>query len=151
MLSTMKKRGVSPLVATVLLIALTIAAFTAIFAWSRGFITEQIEKNGGLINTQCQSIAFDSVLQGNGQAYVTNKGNIVIYAFNVKGETAGTSKIYYSRPSSGKLGIGEVDTIDLGTASGADTITLIPILLGRGTNSGTGKLFTCSDQAKVIK
>jgi flagellin-like protein len=146
------RKGVSPLIATVLLIALTIAAFLAIFAWSKGFIKEQVEKNGQLVDTQCQSIAFDAIMQGN-TVYVTNKGNVVVYGFNIRGEKDGTTKLFFLRTESGKLGIGEVDNLDLSsvpTIGDYSKISLIPVLLGRGTNSGTGKLFTCP-QEKVIK
>jgi flagellin-like protein len=151
-LKKLHRKGVSPLVATVLLVALTIAAFLAIFAWSKGFIKEGIEKNNGPIEGECQSISFDAVLQQGGNlAYVTNKGNVVIYAFNIKGENDGTTKLFWGRTDTGKLGIGEVDNLDLSSIVGKySKITLIPVLLGRGTNSGTGKVFPCNEMAKVI-
>jgi flagellin-like protein len=145
-------RGVSPLIATVLLVAMTIAAFMAIFAWQKGFIQESVEKNGGPIETACSGVAFDALLQsGNGMAYVTNKGNVVIYGFNIKGENEGTTKLFFARTATGKLGIGDVDNLDLSSVNGKYAqISLIPVLLGRGTNSGAGKLYTCAEQEKII-
>ena len=40
------KRGLSPVIASVLLIALVLVLASIIFMWARGFISEQIEKFG---------------------------------------------------------------------------------------------------------
>jgi len=143
------KRGVSPLVATVLLIMMTIAMFLVIFTFSKSFIKEQVEKLGGPVETACQELSFDALKTGDNTITLTNKGNMVIYAFNVKAERAGTSKLSYLKTSSGKLGIGEVDTLDISGISG-DIITVIPVLLGKGVKTGTGKLYVCNEQGKVV-
>jgi flagellin-like protein len=149
----LSKKGVSPVIATVLLVALTIAMFLIIFTWSKGFIKEQVEKAGGPIAYVCPKISYDAVLpEGTSTVYLTNTGNAIIYGFRVKGENEGTSKIIFLRPNSGKLGAGEADNLDLSTiASLYKKITLIPVLLGTGVNSGTGKLFSCEEQAKIVK
>ena len=41
-----KKRGLSPVIASVLLILLVLVLASIIFLWARGFIGEQIEKFG---------------------------------------------------------------------------------------------------------
>jgi len=142
------KRAIAPLIATVLLIAITIAAALAVFVFAKGFVKENVEKLGGPIETACQGISFDALLTGK-SIQATNKGNVVIYAFNVKFETAGTSKLKFIKTDSGKLGIGEVDKMDISGLTG-DTITLIPVLLGKGVNSGTGKLYPCNENAVVV-
>ena len=147
-INKMNKRGVSPLIATVLLVAMTITIFLAIFAFSKGFISEQVEKLGGPIANSCQDISFDAI-KSNNIVMLTNKGNVVIYGFNVKAETKGTSKLTFLKSESGKLGIGEVDRIDISGITG-DTITVVPVLLGKGIKSGTGKLQVCDAQGKVV-
>jgi flagellin-like protein len=144
------RKGVSPLIATILLTALTISMFLGVFAWSKSFIKEQTEKLGGPIETACQQVIFDATLSG-GYASITNKGNVVIYGFNAKAETGGTTKTKFMKTESGKVGGGEVDKLDVSEYSTATHITLIPVLAGKGTKTGTGKLYVCTEKAKAIK
>lgn len=42
------KRGLSPIIATVLLIFLVLILASIVFLWARGFFSEQLEKGGGV-------------------------------------------------------------------------------------------------------
>jgi len=144
------KKGVSPLIATVLLVAMTIAMFLAVFAFSKSFIKEQVEKgNGQPIEQSCLVISYNAVLSGN-RALITNTGNVVLYGFNIKAEKDGRTTMTFLRTENGKVGSGETDTLELGGLASYNTVTLIPVLLGKGTQSGSGKLFPCTDASRVL-
>ncbi len=67
-----KKKGISPLVATVLLIGFVIAIALLVFLWGKGYIEELAEKRGLLAEKQqqCNSIEITAVKA----EYTTNVG-----------------------------------------------------------------------------
>lgn len=133
------KRGISPVIATVLLIVVAIALFLLIFLWLRGFQKEAIMKFGTPIETACLSLRYDANYNG-GTLQLTNTGSTTIY--KVKVYVNGT----YSQP--------DISTI-MPTSSGTKTISgcrnikVIPYLLGT-TKAGTQKEYACEKQAKII-
>ena|SRR3989344_8482098 len=99
----MNKRGITPLIATVLLIGFTVALAAVIFNWGQGFTTG-IQKNVdestktqlacsteldfGISDVKCTSGILEYV-------QVTNKGNVGIRALKVRVYgLAGDVKIY---------------------------------------------------------
>jgi flagellin-like protein len=55
-----KKRGISPLIATVMLIGFVIAVSSIVFLWGQGYIQERAEKEGKLAEKklECESVDF---------------------------------------------------------------------------------------------
>lgn len=84
----MNKRGISTVIATVLLIAIVIVVIIIIFLWARGFFSENITKNGMGINQACNEISLDASYSGN-ELYITNNGNIPVYSLKVKATNSG--------------------------------------------------------------
>lgn len=146
----MKKRGkkaISPVITTILLIAIVIILAVIIFLWARSFIGEVVEKQiAGVKKTTdkfCLEVNFKAFVSGE-ELYVVNKGNIPIYEINVKKTSAGTSTI-------------ENYTIDLDAGAtsepislvvtGSEKITIIPVLLGKAGNQK--KKYTCPESTGV--
>ena len=150
------KRGISPLIATIVLIALAIAMFGVIFFWLRGLVTENVQKFGISIDTQCQKLVFTAKAEGN-RIYINNQGNIPIAGFYVKAKIGSkTISKGPKKPLDGVVSAGESDFIDLAiepnfnfaTATGTKTVT--PVLQGKAVKSGDVARHICSGKAVNI-
>ncbi len=152
----MNKKGVSPVIATILLVALVVGLATIVFIWFRSFTQEAATKGGQNIQNFCSNgeIQFDAEYVG-GQLSISNNGNVPIYSFSVKIDNAGGG---YSTKDMSLLagsnwpttGLNQGDTFQ-GSLSGvssssATDIVLIPVLRG-SVSGGKVKLYTCSDSA----
>ena len=147
----MERKGVSPVIATVLLIAIVIVLAVIIFLWARGFVSEKVQKFDQAIELSCDKTSFDAGVykDGSGKYFldITNQGDIPLYGVVVK-----------------RLGKGTVDvtkvfgkTIDVGESAeptqltmnleDGDELIIVPILLG---SSGDKKVsYTCGDEFGV--
>ena len=141
------KKGVSPVIATVLLISMVIIIGIIIFLWFRGMVGETVTKFGKNIELACEDVVFDASYSGE-TLFITNDGAVPIYDMNVKIEGAGshdTEKLSGISSSWGEgLAQGGVFESDVAEAQGATSITLIPILLGN-TDGGENKEFVCDE------
>lgn len=91
----MFKKGVSPVVATVLLIVIVIVLAAIIFIWARGFLTESATKGDRIVESSCEDINFEvQIVQSASQCPngasafypaidINNIGNIPIYGIKV--------------------------------------------------------------------
>ena len=151
----MKKRGLSPVVATVLLIAIVVIIALIVFFWLRGTVQEAITKfDGTNIQLVCNQVSFDADYSS-GEVYLSNTGNVPIYRFKAKLESAGgaftTVVIGENDPgwpseglNQGGVYSGVLDTTDV------TKIFVIPVLLGK-TQSDQKETYTCEDSfAKEI-
>ena len=130
------KRGVSPIVATVLLIAIVIVIIAIIFIWSRSFIKESVQKKGLPAEQACSQINLQ-VSCAEGTISITNLGNIPVYQFDVKKRTTGRTTLQHSND---EIGIGESVEIYLGSECPSD-YKIIPAVLG--SSEGQNKVYTC--------
>ena len=145
----MKKRGISPVIATVLLVAMVIVIGLIIFLWVRGFQGEAITKFGGTnIELICLDVTFEASYAGT-TIYLQNLGNIPIFEMQAKifrdgsHETLDFNDIL-NWPETG-LPRGSVFSGDLGNSfSGAEKVILIPVL--RGTSKSGEKRHVCEEQ-----
>ena len=156
------KKGVSQLIATILLIALVIVIAAIIFFWVRGFISEQIEKFGRPAEVSCGDANFDAELKQSGGEtilYIFNKGNINIADFSIKTFQGGNSDT--SSLGGGVLAgnvqifklsaIGEPETLKEKVES-ADKVIVIPEILGYIKGTSKTKSFSCEDTVgKLVK
>jgi len=142
-----KKRGVSPVVATVLLVGITIIIALIIFLWFRGLKGETCIKLDQNIELVCKDVEFFADYN-NGELYVSNTGNIPIFGMKVKiDDIAG--HITLDLTSKGWPGIGlnqgnSFSTDISGEAATAESITLIPILMGSCGDEGD-KTYVCGE------
>lgn len=153
------KRGVSPVIATVLLVSMVVIIAVIIFLWFRGMVGETVTKFGKNIELACEEVVFDASYSAStlttGTLYVTNNGVVPIYDLNVKIEGAGSheTKKLSAIPTvpiwePGELIQGDSFTGSLTIPSGTKNIILIPILLG-STDAGENKEFVCNEDYGV--
>ena len=140
-----KKKGLSPVIATMLLVAIVIVIGLIVFLWFRGITEEAITKfDGTNIKLVCEEVSFDASYS-NGAIFIANTGNVPIYKMKVK-----------------SIGVGEHSTVPLeegwpevglnqgGAFSGAiegtgvEKFLLIPVLIG---HSEKGDLeYSCEER-----
>lgn len=134
------KKGISPVIATVLLIVVALALFLLIFFWLRGFQKEAILKYGTPVETVCMGLNYDVVYSA-GILQVKNTGSTTIYKATVfVGGSLNTTINQMMPASTGQASI---------TCVSGKNIKVIPYLLGT-TKSGTNKEYACTNQAKTI-
>lgn len=149
----MKKRGISPVIATVLLIAIAVVVALIAFMWLRGINEEAITKFNTNTNVKivCEQVSFEADYSSGtsyGNIYVTNTGNVPIYKMKAKifsGSSHSTEELS-SWPefgiNGGGVGVGNVTLVSSGSE-----ILLIPVLLGKTENGN--KAYTCEDRYGV--
>ena len=147
----MEQEGISPIMATILLVGIAIVAFVFVFVWSKGFSQESILKFNSPIENSCSGISFDASISENSQEiYINNLGKVPIYGFSIDMVSGGKPYLRFVRPADGNIYAGESDTlvIDL---SMAETVSITPVLLGQGQISGSLIMHLCDSQARVLK
>lgn len=147
-----KKRGLSPIIATVLLIAIVIIIGTIVFLWFRGMTEETVTKfDGTNVRLVCKNVEL-TTSYSSGELYVSNDGNVPVFGLELKiikqgsHETKDISKDFPNAdwPSVG-LNQGEIFTGTISNEiSGAEEIIVIPVLLGESEKGE--KTFMCEEQ-----
>jgi flagellin-like protein len=142
-----KRKGVSPVIATILLVALTIVIALIIFLFLRGIGGEAITKFGNEnIKLACQKVDFEASYS-DGALAISNLGEVPIFNMNIKldeggnYETKGLKEDFSSEWPATGLNQGEVVSINLPSGN-IKKITVTPILVGR-TKQGSKKSYTC--------
>ena len=139
-------KGISPVVATVLLIAMVVVISLIIFMWFRGFTQEAVTKFDTNVELVCNDIRFEASYSG-GLLSIVNTGNIPIYKMNLKILEAGSFITQEIAKGDGwpELGLNQGAAFSQNiNFAGKEEIVLIPILIGQ-TRDGK-KSFTCSEQ-----
>ncbi len=156
----MKKRcirsnkGLSPVIATVLLIMLVFVLFALIFLWMKGLISEQLEKNEQAIENICPSVNFQiDLVDENSYLEVINRGSVNIYNLEIKmSDYKGDSKLYDLEEIL-SVSIGETKKQEVAfDMNGAPPkkITVYPVLLGSIKGGMTNKPYTCMDMGQTL-
>jgi hypothetical protein len=147
-----RKQGLSPLVATVLLIVLSLVLASIVFMWARGFISEQIQKGGKNVDAVCeQSVNFDveanMVSPNRVRVIIQNIGNINIYDFEVGLVSGGNvqRERWNIKVDKGKSAVKEI-IID----GDEERIVFYPIILGNIVGSNRNKESVCLNKFKSI-
>ena len=148
-----RKKGLSPIVTTVLLIALTIAITAIVFLWFRGMVEEPATKFNPPKNIKlvCEDVVFDASYSS-GTLNIVNNGDVSIYRVNIrtsqdgnivtKGITEFSSGSTW--PSTG-LAQGGTFSGNIGSEIGSvQHITVLPVLIG--TSSKGEQTFVCEGQ-----
>ena len=82
------KKGLSPVIATILLVAIVVVLALLIFLWLRNFVPEIVEKNGEDISIVCERVQFTPVAEKDGTTAInieiSNDGNIPIQDMKIK-------------------------------------------------------------------
>ncbi|VVB79247.1 Uncharacterised protein [uncultured archaeon] len=147
----MEKRGVSPVIATVLLIAIVVVLALVLFLWFRSFTQEATLKNGKNIELVCEEVRFSAEYESvSSTLSVSNEGNIPISELRLLVETPGERSsidiLGSDLSARGFLEAGQSGSVDLsGKISGSATkISVIPVL--KGVSSKGESTYVCGDR-----
>ncbi|MBU0761090.1 MAG: hypothetical protein KJ600_04585 [Nanoarchaeota archaeon] len=124
-----KKRGLSPVIATVLLVSIALVLAVIIFLWARSFIAETVLKGGERVELMCEDVGFLAEAYGE-QLLIENIATVPIYGVEIR--VLGSGEIREVAPTTGgTIEAGQTMSFDLpvGISSG-ETIIAVPILLG---------------------
>lgn len=143
-------RGLSPVIASVLLILLVLVLAALIFLWARGFVSEQIEKFGKPIEQMCESVDFE-VQRVELDLEIINRGNVDIRYFDIKMFKDGDSELekFDFQVDVGESIREEVNLLMKGNVV-PDEVIIYPALIGNAKGGDSNKMFTCMDAGKTI-
>ncbi len=143
------KKGVSPVIATVLLIAMVIVIALIIFLWVRELTGETITKlDGQNIETVCEQVEFSADYSG-GEVSVSNTGIVPLFNLKLKIIEPGSYNTVnmWDIGDWPTAGIGQggsfVSNGASGQISGATKLILIPVLMGTSTNGE--RTYVCNE------
>ena len=142
----MKKRAISQIVSTILLIALVVAIAIIIIIWSRGITGEVITIQGQSIILTCNDVIFD-FSYSSGTLFITNDGNVPIYGMTLviysdKDSTAQNIRDLSANWPENGLEQGGAFSDSITFDAGVTKVDLIPILKGE-TDKGKEKEYIC--------
>mgnify|MGYP002636230094 CR=1 FL=1 len=154
--SASQKRALSPVVASVLLVALVLVLASIVFLWARGFIGEQIEKGDVPIADLCDEVDFSVDLipvpnvDGKYSAEVVNRGNYAIFSFVIVKTLKGSE----SREEFA-ITVGTQDSIkkDIDLSIGSEVpekVVFYPALLGSVVGESNNRPYTCLDNGQEL-
>jgi flagellin-like protein len=139
------KKGLSPVIATVLLIAVVISLSAIVFFWARGFIPSVVQKSGISASQACSEIVLTATYSSyDNLLTVTNNGNIPISRFSVAAE--GNGEITSTDFSDSVL-VGNSFSVEYSPTQ-TSSIKLTPSILGEGGNQK--KLYKCENTFDVV-
>ncbi len=142
------KKGVTPVVSTVLLIMIVVILAVIILLWSRGFIKEKILKFDKPVENVCSEVGIKTFINDDNSYGFTNTGNVPIYSVNLKTSNSDGSSTIDSIKTSANPGI-SVMLGETGTYQEGNEIKIIPVLLGK-TKAGAVKEYTCPENTAIV-
>lgn len=143
------KSGVSPVVATVLLISMVVVLALIVILWFLSMTEEAVTKfDGQNVEIVCRDVSFEASY-GAGKLLMENTGSVPIFKAKVKKESAGeftTEEISTEPPGNWpSKGLNPGKAVSLGYDAGsASVITIIPVLVGE-SESGMNS-YTCDEK-----
>ena len=118
------KKAISPVVATVLLIAIVVVIAVLIFIWASSFFSDIGKKLGKSAEQACQEVNLKAALDENILS-VINNGNIPVYSITIEKTVSGSVEV--EKLDQVNLIQGSAITKDIGTEY--EKVQLIPIIL----------------------
>jgi flagellin-like protein len=148
----MNRKAVSPVIATVLLIALVLVLAAIIWLWARAFIPEGIEKAQQPIENMCKEVSFEAEYS-NDILSVQNTGNIPIFGIEIN-KRSGLSVKHIQNFTGMQYSVRAGETTTYPSVGAEvekdDEIIIIPVLLGEGRGTKEKKAFACEEYSKSI-
>lgn len=140
-----KKRGISPVIATILLIVVAIILFLIIFLWLKGFQKEALLKNNSPIENSCRSLNY-AASYSNGNLEIRNEGSVTIFRFDIYKIAGGNTNKIGNVTDVGPISNARFSSNQL---IGCEKIKIAPYLLGI-TSKGERKESACDGEIKTI-
>jgi flagellin-like protein len=141
------KEGLSPVIATVLLITMVVVIGVIIFLWFKSMTKEVVTKFGDEnVELACDKIKF-SASYDSSVLSVSNTGNVAIYSFKLlTSSEAGysTTDITDTLSDWPSLGLNPGSAYSGTIGSLSNQVTLIPVLMGTSTKTGR-TTFVCDE------
>ncbi len=147
-----KKRGLAPVVASVLMVLLVLVLAIIIFLWARGFIGEQVEKFGKPIEEYCDQVAFEVSVYDN-ELEIRNTGDVDVKHLDIKKIRGGDSEMetFNFQADAGESISGFMDfKMSDGRMPEDGGVIIYPALIGSIRGEGSKSIFTCMDHGKVL-
>lgn len=143
-----KERGLQPVVATILLIAMVIIIALIVFLWFRGMKEETIVKFGDTnVKLVCGDVYFEADYY-DGNLYLSNSGTVPIFGMELKEYKIGSHITKDLRELSDwpEAGLNQGGTFSgsVSIDSGVNELVLVPVLIGE-TESGK-KTYVCDEK-----
>lgn len=146
------KKGLSPVIATVLLILLVVVIATIVAVWFKSITKESVTKFNQNIEIVCQDVSFDASYR-NGVLSLVNNEQTSIYDFLVLSQNldSGATNSINLRDVSGEFaGLNSGESAEIAfDASGTSELRIIPVLLGE-TSSGETREEACAEELGLI-
>jgi len=141
----MAKKGISPIVATLLLVALVVTLSSVIFITARQFIGEVVTKNGMPAEQACEGISLSAIYSG-GELQLTNNGDIPVHKFTA-GVTSLSTGDFEAMPYEEAILAGGSASVSIFDAS---AIEITPWVLGEN-DEGQSAVFECTDKVFIAE
>ncbi|MDP1729202.1 MAG: hypothetical protein Q8L27_03310 [archaeon] len=142
------KKGLSPIITTVLLIVIALVLASIIFMWASGFGKEQVAKFGEPIEQVCSEVVISGSISGGKVVSVINQGEVPIY------------KLRFLISGGGNSDKEDIEVNLVGGASKSVTLTsdatgreveMIPVLLGTVvSDESTTEEYPCTNVAQTL-
>jgi len=151
-----RKKGLSPVITSILLIALVVVITSVVFLWFRGMVEEGVTKFGKNIKLVCEDVNFEASYSS-GTINIVNTGNTPIYRVNIRIISDGGYQTKDIKEMNGGdewpdqgLNQGGSFSGNIGSELGSsERIMVFPVLIG--TSSQGKKTFTCeADYGKEL-
>jgi len=147
------KRGISPVIATVLLIAMVLIIGTIIFLWANDWFKGNQIKFGGAIDSACGNVYISVSQNADETLSLDNTGDVSVVGLEILAEEGdGGQTRFYCGALNDILfagGSSEVDLYDCldkndDGADGLEVVSVFPMLLD--DNEDYDKLYTCDEE-----
>ncbi len=137
------KRGVSPVIASMLMIVLVMVLAAIVFLWARGFIGEQIDKFGAPVEDSCVNVNLDIAMYDN-ELEILNRGNVDVRNLNIKRIGGGNSEVtLFSLPIDAGATARGFLSLEMEDGSSPNEIIAYPVLVGNVRGEDNNNIFTC--------
>jgi len=138
------KKAMSPIIATMLLIAIVIVLALIVFLWFRGITEEAVTKfEGTNVKLVCEDISFDASYS-DGNVYILNTGNVPIYKMRLKSFTDGSHTTETITTNWPQYGLTLGGTYNGEISGNVTRIILIPVLIGHSKRGDV--TYTCDER-----
>ncbi len=147
MIKRENKKGLSPVIATVLLIAISLAIAMIIFLWAKATIGESTLKFKEPISNSCDRISFAAESDlASGKINIENKGNVALYGVEIRKKDTGS--VIDVKTLQHTIFTGETGSVELPSELlQGDEIIIVPVILGESGNYK--KPYTCAESYGV--